>query len=505
MSRPKKPTDRRPMSGSSSRATSSGRPSSGQTARSSGTRQSSVARPSATPSRSSTGASHPSTARAGSAGRPISSGARPNSGTPARPSAQTGSSRSNTSPSRTSTARAGSATRPIPSSQRPSSGTTARSGATSNAARGNGGSRPNGSASNRGRSTASSNAKRPPAKRPSGKRRKKMRPRWGRWLLLALVVLLCVKLVPDVVNHFSGDEDVSTQVQAVTKPLVSDADKPGFDETINSDSAIIINVGNGDVLYEKAADTQRAPASLVKLMTVYVAIKNCDDIDRELQMPKEAYKGLEEGSASQSGLKAGETVTVRDLLYAALLSSGGDAANALALVTSGNTKSFVDLMNDEAKKMGLDSTVFKNPTGLDAKGQVSTCRDMARLVKGALGNTLFKEVFTSQTYTTTANETHSDGLALSHTMTGDLNSFQRYFDTSGYDIVGGKTGYTENAGNCLVTLAQKKSYPSFVVVTMHATGTGDQYYQAFHDAVTLYGEAYEQLKKTSPTDEASVE
>ena len=141
---------------------------------------------------------------------------------------------------------------------------------------------------------------------------------------------------------------MSTQVQAVTKPLVSDADKPGFDETINSDSAIIINVGNGDVLYEKAADTQRAPASLIKLMTVYVAIKNCDDIDRELQMPKEAYKGLEEGSASQSGLKAGETVTVRDLLYAALLSSGGDAANALALVTSGNTKSFVDLMNDEA-------------------------------------------------------------------------------------------------------------------------------------------------------------
>ena len=90
-------------------------------------------------------------------------------------------------------------------------------------------------------------------------------------------------------------------------------------------------------------------------------------------------------------------------------------------------------------------------------------------------------------------------------MTRDLNTFQRYFDTSGYDIVGGKTGYTENAGNCLVTLAQKKSYPSFVVVTMHATGTGDQYYQAFHDAVTLYGEAYEQLKKISPTDEASVE
>lgn len=322
-------------------------------------------------------------------------------------------------------------------------------------------------------------------------------------MLLLVVVLLCVKFVPDVVQRFSGEEEVATQVQSVTEPLVSDADKPGFDETINSDSAIIINAGNGDILYEKAADTQRAPASLVKMMTVYVAIKHCDDVNHELKMPKDAYEGLEESLASQSGIKAGETVTVRDLLYAAMLSSGGDAANALALITGGNIKSFVDLMNEEAKKMGLDSTVFKNPTGLDAEGQVSTCRDMARLVKGALGNTLFKEVFTARTYTTTPNENHPDGLDLSHTMTKDLNTFQRYFDTSGYEIIGGKTGYTENAGNCLVTLADKEKAPEFVVVTMHATGTGDQYYQAFHDAVTLYGEAYEQLKKAPVAQDGS--
>ena len=88
-------------------------------------------------------------------------------------------------------------------------------------------------------------------------------------------------------------------------------------------------------------------------------------------------------------------------------------------------------------------------------------------------------------------------------MTKDLNTFQRYFDTSGYEIIGGKTGYTENAGNCLVTLADKEKAPEFVVVTMHATGTGDQYYQAFHDAVTLYGEAYEQLKEAPVAQDGS--
>ena len=474
MSRSKKPTDRRFASGASSRETPSGRPSSGQAARPSGTRSASSTRPSGSTSRqvsssrASATPSRTSTARAGSASRPSAT------------------------PSRTSTARAGSASRPISSGARPSSGATVRpsgQGSPSRAGRHSGG-------------KAASGASRTPVKPPQRKR-KKLRPRWGRWLLLLVVVLICVKFVPDVVQRFSGEEEVATQVQSVTEPLVSDADKPGFDETINSDSAIIINAGNGDILYEKAADTQRAPASLVKMMTVYVAIKHCDDVNHELKMPKDAYKGLEESLASQSGIKAGETVTVRDLLYAAMLSSGGDAANALALITSGNIKSFVDLMNEEAKKMGLDSTVFKNPTGLDAEGQVSTCRDMARLVKGALGNTLFKEVFTARTYTTTPNENHPDGLDLSHTMTKDLNTFQRYFDTSGYEIIGGKTGYTENAGNCLVTLADKEKAPEFVVVTMHATGTGDQYYQAFHDAVTLYGEAYEQLKEAPVAQDGS--
>ena len=483
MSRPKKLTDRRFASGASSRETPSGRPSSGQAARPSETRSASSTRPSGSTSRqvsssrASATPSRTSTARAGSA---------------SRPSAQASSSRASATPSRTSAARAGSASRPISSGVRPSSGATARpsgQGSPSRAGRHSGG-------------KAASGASRTPVKPPQRKR-KKLRPRWGRWLLLLVVVLLCVKFVPDVVQRFSGEEEVATQVQSVTEPLVSDADKPGFDETINSDSAIIINAGNGDILYEKAADTQRAPASLVKMMTVYVAIKHCDDVNHELKMPKDAYKGLEESLASQSGIKAGETVTVRDLLYAAMLSSGGDAANALALITGGNIKSFVDLMNEEAKKMGLDSTVFKNPTGLDAEGQVSTCRDMARLVKGALGNTLFKEVFTARTYTTTPNENHPDGLDLSHTMTKDLNTFQRYFDTSGYEIIGGKTGYTENAGNCLVTLADKEKAPEFVVVTMHATGTGDQYYQAFHDAVTLYGEAYEQLKKAPVAQDGS--
>ncbi|MDO4281153.1 MAG: serine hydrolase [Peptococcaceae bacterium] len=383
-----------------------------------------------------------------------------------------------------------SASRPRPSSARPA----ARS------------SRPSGAAQ-ASRATRSS-ATRPPTRgtRPQpntraqaqarrAKRRRAQQLRWGRIIAIVAVLALCVGLGVWAKGHFFPAEDPQTTVtQSETTPLVSDADKPGFDETINSSSAILINAGNGDILYEKDADTRRAPASLTKMMTVYVAIKNTDNLDKTLTMPKAAYEGLEENSASQSGLKAGEKVTVRDLLYATLLSSGGDAANALALTVSGNLDGFVKLMNDEAKTIGMDSTTFVNPTGLDASKQRSTCRDLARLLKTALGDATFEEVFTSRDYTTSANDEHPDGLKLSHTMEKDLSSFQRYFDTSGYQIVGGKTGYTEDAGNCLASLAEKDGAPSYIAVTMHATGTGDQYYQAVHDAVTLYGEAYDDKK-----------
>lgn len=331
-----------------------------------------------------------------------------------------------------------------------------------------------------------SSSRPPQKKRPPQRRKPRRRLRWGRIVLLMAVVLVCVALGVWAKGAFFTSDQEETQVpQSVSTPLVSDADKAGFDASINSDSAILINADNGDVLYEKDADTQRAPASLVKMMTVYTAIRNNDDIDREIEMPAEAYEGLEDEKASQSGLQKGDTVTIRDLLYATLLRSGADAANALAIETSGDTKSFVELMNKEAKSLGLDSTNFTNPIGLDNAKQVSTCRDMARLVKQALGDTIFNEVFTSRSYTTT------EGLALTHTMDEDLPQFQRYFDTSGYEIIGGKTGYTEDAGNCLASLAQKDGDPSYIVVTMHATGKSDQYYQAVHDAVTLYGEAYD--------------
>lgn len=348
------------------------------------------------------------------------------------------------------------------------------------------------SASNRRRPLEERTTPPRPVRQASPQRRKRWRLRgWVKIALLLLLVLLVVRFSPVGRASHQSAPAPSVVVKQVTHGIVDKKDKSGFDESIGSDSAILINADNGDVLYDKDAGAQRAPASLTKMMTAYVAVKYNKDLDRKVQMPKAAFEVIDDTGAATSGLIVGETVTIKDILYAAMLSSGAEAAEALALITSGNEKSFVELMNKEAKAMGLDSSHFTNVTGLDNEKQYSTCRDMARLLKTAMGNSTFKSIVTTRSYTTSANDVHPNGLVLTHTMDKYLADFQRYFETSEYKILGGKTGFTENAGNCLASIAEKKKKPTYIVVTMHATGNGDQYYQSVKDAVNLYGKAYE--------------
>lgn len=327
---------------------------------------------------------------------------------------------------------------------------------------------------------------------PVRKKRNRWRLRgWVKVVLVLLAVLLIVRLSPIGRTSHQGAPTPAVVVKQVTHGIVGKEEKSSFDESIGSDAAILINADNGDVLYDKDANSQRAPASLTKMMTAYVAVKYNKDLDRKVQLPQSAFDKIDNTGAATSGLIIGETVTIKDLLYAAMLSSGAEAAEALAMITSGNEKSFVELMNKEAKAMGLDSTHFTNVTGLDNDKQYSTCRDMARLLKTAMGNSTFKSVVTTREHTTMTNDVHPNGLVLTHTMNKYLSNFQRYFTASDYEIVGGKTGYTSNAGHCLASIAQKEEKPTYIVVSMHATGKGDQYYQCVKDAVHLYGKAYE--------------
>lgn len=239
---------------------------------------------------------------------------------------------------------------------------------------------------------------------------------------------------------------------------------------IDSQKVILLNLTNNETIYEKGKDDIIKVASMQKVMTALVAIENIDDLDEKIVIPYGMFSSLDRDLAV-AGFYGGETLTYNDLLYATLLKSGADAAYALGIYVAGSEDAYVDMMNDKASKLGLKNTVFKNTTGLDAAGQYSTVSDISILFKYALNNKDFKRIISTDNYTTT------DGEWLFH---GPVDTAKK----RGMDyFLGGKTGYTEGAGLCLVSYARAKDI-DYLLVT--AGADYHKNYQNFYDQKTIY-------------------
>ena len=219
---------------------------------------------------------------------------------------------------------------------------------------------------------------------------------------------------------------------------------------LNSPHAILLRADSGEVLAEKDADSTIYPASMTKMMTALLAIEANPDLDTPVTLPEEIFPALQAQNASLAGFQAGETATVRDLLYGAMLPSGAECCEALAREVSGSEEAFVARMNQKAAELGMTGTHFCNPTGLHAPEHVSTVRDMARLTEAALQNETFRKLFTTERYTVPATNCHPQGFTMHSTLLSQLDGTELH---SGR-ILGGKTGYTGEAGLCLASLAE---------------------------------------------------
>ena len=164
---------------------------------------------------------------------------------------------------------------------------------------------------------------------------------------------------------------------------------------VSSEAVILYQLNEDKVIYEKNSEEQLAPASLTKVMTMYVALEKITDLDQTVTLTDEMFQGLAESNASVAGFYVGETVTYRDLLYGSLFPSGGDATQALAILLYGNQENFVARMNEKAEELGMKQTHFENATGLPDENHYSTASDMALLLKEALKNKTFYELFTT--------------------------------------------------------------------------------------------------------------
>ncbi len=220
--------------------------------------------------------------------------------------------------------------------------------------------------------------------------------------------------------------------------------------------AIIYNRDNGEILYEKDSDTKTSIASLTKIMTTLVALENIKDLDKEITITNEMLEEVP-WDASVAGLKVGDTVTYKDLLYAVLLPSGADATDSLAIDLFGSIDLFVEKMNDKAKELKLENTHFVNTTGYDAKNHYSTAKDILSLLNYALENETFKEIYETRSYTLT------NGLKVKST----LETSNRTYDYDLSFVKGSKTGYTDDAGVCLSALSDYNG-TDIITITINA-------------------------------------
>lgn len=241
---------------------------------------------------------------------------------------------------------------------------------------------------------------------------------------------------------------------------------------IKGTNAILYNMNEDTILYDLKSDEERNIASLTKIMTTIVAIENNDNLDKEVVVSKEVFNGISE--YSKMGLKVGDVLTIRDLLYGVMLPSGADAVNALMLETSGNIDEFIKLMNDKVNELGLKHTKFDNGIGGDSENNYSTAKDMAAILKYALKNEDFKVIFGSREYVIKS---------LNKKLTSTIITYSKSYGLDTTDITGSKSGFTDEAGVCLASTATIDDVNYLLVVLNSST---DSKSNAIRDSLSIY-------------------
>lgn len=234
---------------------------------------------------------------------------------------------------------------------------------------------------------------------------------------------------------------------------------------LHSACAILVRLSDKAVLMQKQGDERIYPASLTKMMTAVVAIENIPDLQKKIELSSSLFQPLYKADASMAGFLPGEKVRAIDLLYGALLPSGAECCIGLADEISGSEESFVKKMNEKADRLGMSNTHFANSTGLQNENHYSTVKDLSLLLDYALQNQTFREIFTSSRHSTAATNKHPDGITFTSTLSQSLKDHT----LPGGEILGGKTGFTDEAGLCLASLAQIGG-KEYILVTAGAEG-----------------------------------
>lgn len=251
--------------------------------------------------------------------------------------------------------------------------------------------------------------------------------------------IIQITYADDELEDFLEDDNIDESVSVFNESL----DEP----SINSRVGVIYDRKSGRVIWEKNSNKRVAMASTTKIMTCIIVLENANLNDEVIVSSKAGGTG-----GSRLGLKKGDKITVNDLLYGLMLRSGNDSAVALAEHVGGDKEGFAKLMNSKAKELGLKDTHFVTPHGLDDPEHYTTGYELAKIADYALKNDKFAKIVNTKECTININ-----GYAKAINNTNELLGYLQ-------GVNGVKTGFTNNAGRCLVTSVNRNNFEIITVI-----------------------------------------
>lgn len=346
------------------------------------------------------------------------------------------------------------------------------------------------------------------------KRRQRI-ARIRQWMLLGAglaILAIAVVLIVQVKRNKGADaiqervENTAERVGIVITPsvtedeVIEEAPKPEYDnrssvgkmysyseadniaylsnENMTSKNAILVDVDNALVTGSVDYKARIYPASMTKVMTLLVAAENIDDFNKKVPVSREAADYAYSKKLSAVDFALDEQVTLEDLCYGTILPSGADAAAELAIQVAGSMDAFVDMMNERVDSLGLSGTThFTNVSGSYDDNHYSTCYDIAVIMNAAMDNEYCRQVLSGHTYTTSKTTEHPEGITIS-------NWFLRRIEDkdTGGEVIGAKTGFVVQSGNCAVSYFTSDSGRNYIAVTADAHSA----WRCIYDHVDIY-------------------
>ena len=316
-----------------------------------------------------------------------------------------------------------------------------------------------------------------------------MKKRFLICILLTLLLILGSGSAAFAAEDGEAAEETATETEKETEPETLENGEPRLD----SASCCVMDQKTGMVLFEKDMDAKHYPASITKILTALVFLEHIESLDEVVTFGEDCWEGIDHYDNMNIDMRDGEQLTAEQCLYAMLVASANEVCNQVAIYTAGSVPAFADMMNERAAQLGCTGSHFVNPNGLHNKDHYLTAHDMALIAREAMNNETFRKVTATPVYTIKSTNKRKEAIEI-----GSKHLILRESHVHDDACIGGKTGWTEEANETLVTFMDKNDMLLICVVLDNKNSTPCK------DTLKAMNYCYEKYTRSS-IDEAAAQ